>query len=66
MSDADQVTAQSSARRWLGLAVLGMGVAMVVIDITIVNVSLPNVIANLDLEIADAEWVNTAYSLVFA
>ena len=39
---------------------------MVVIDITIVNVTLPNVIANLDLEIADAEWVNTAYSLVFA
>lgn len=39
---------------------------MIVIDITIVNVSLPRVIANLDLEVVDAEWVNTVYSLVFA
>jgi EmrB/QacA subfamily drug resistance transporter len=43
-----------------------MGVAMIVIDITIINVSLPTVMTNLDLEVADAEWVNTAYSLVFA
>ena len=39
---------------------------MIVIDITIINVSLPTIITNLDLEVADAEWVNTAYSLVFA
>lgn len=53
-------------RRWWGLSILGLGVAMVVIDITIVNVTLPSVLANLDLEVVDAEWVNTIYSLVFA
>ncbi|HEX9978197.1 MAG TPA: MFS transporter, partial [Acidimicrobiia bacterium] len=54
------------ARRWLGLAVLGLGVAMIVIDITIVNVALPTVISRLDLEVADAQWVNTIYALSFA
>jgi EmrB/QacA subfamily drug resistance transporter len=56
----------AGARRWWGLVVLGFGVAMIVIDITIINVSLPTIMTNLDLEVADAEWVNTAYSLVFA
>jgi EmrB/QacA subfamily drug resistance transporter len=50
----------------MSLAVLGLGVALVVIDITIVNVALPTVIASLDLEVADAEWVNSSYALVFA
>jgi EmrB/QacA subfamily drug resistance transporter len=58
--------AGSGVRRWLGLAVLGLGVAMIVMDITIVNVALPRIIANLDLEVADAGWVNSIYPLVFA
>jgi EmrB/QacA subfamily drug resistance transporter len=52
--------------RWLSLGILGFGVALVVVDITVVNVALPTIIAQLDLEIADAEWVNTIYPLVFA
>ncbi len=55
-----------STHRWWGLAVLGLGVAMIVMDITIINVALPSVISSMDLEIADAEWVNTIYPLVFA
>lgn len=55
-----------SSRRWWALAILGLGVAMIVMDITIVNVALPSVINSLDLEIADAEWVNSVYPLVFA
>lgn len=55
-----------AARRWWGLAVLGFGVALVVVDITIVNVAMPRIVANLDLEIADAEWINAAYVVVFA
>lgn len=65
-SPAPADDSHNSRRRWWGLVVLGIGVAMIVIDITIINVSLPTIITNLDLEVADAEWVNTAYSLVFA
>ena len=45
-------------RRWLGLTVLGFGVALVVVDITIVNVAMPAIIADLDLDFSDAAWVN--------
>ncbi|MDP3985071.1 MAG: MFS transporter [Acidimicrobiia bacterium] len=53
-------------RRWLSLTILGFGVALVVVDITVVNVVMPSIIGGLDLAIADAEWINTAYPLVFA
>ncbi len=52
--------------RWLSLTILGFGVALVIVDITVVNVVMPSIISGLDLEIADAEWINTAYPLVFA
>ncbi len=53
-------------RRWLGLTVLGFGVALVVVDITIVNVAMPAIIADLDLDFSDAAWVNAVYAVVFA
>src|SRR3990172_184000 len=56
----------AARRRWLGLTVLGFGVALVVVDITIVNVAMPSIIADLDLDFSDAAWVNAAYAVVFA
>ncbi len=53
-------------RRWPSLFILSFGVALVVVDITIVNVLMPSIVGGLDLEIADAEWINTAYPLAFA
>lgn len=55
-----------SSRRWLGLASLALGLAMIIVDATIVNVAIPSIIADLRLQLTDAEWVNTVYSLVFA
>ncbi len=52
--------------RWLGLAMLSVGVAMIIVDATIVNVAVPAIIAELKLDGATAEWVNTTYALVFA
>ncbi len=53
-------------RRWLALAIVAAGVALIIVDSTIVNVALPTIILDLDLGLSGAEWVNTAYSLVFA
>jgi len=53
-------------RRWLGLAVLSLGVSMIIVDATVVNVAIPTIIADLGLQGTDAEWLNTIYSLVFA
>ncbi len=53
-------------RRWLGMVVIGLGVSLIIVDATIVNVMLPRVIGDLRLSTAGAEWVNSVYSLAFA
>ena len=52
--------------RWRGLAVLSLGVSMIIVDATIVNVAIPSIIREFGLGLSDAEWVNSIYSLVFA
>ena len=53
-------------RRWLGLVALTLGVAMIIVDATIVNVAIPSIIRDLRIGITQAEWANSIYSLVFA
>ncbi|MFF0489807.1 MFS transporter [Nocardia sp. NPDC004068] len=53
-------------RRWGALGVLALGLAMVVLDGTIVNVSLPVIIGDLGLGFTQAQWVNSVYAVVFA
>lgn len=54
------------ARRWAGLLFIGLGVAMIIVDATIVNVAVPAIIAGLGITSADAQWVRDAYTLAFA
>ena len=53
-------------RQWLAMATLSLGVSLVIMDATIVNVALPVVIEDLGLNSAGAQWMNAVYSLVFA
>ena len=53
-------------KRWLALGIVAAGVALIIIDSTIVNVALPTMILDLNLGLSGAEWVNSIYSLVFA
>jgi EmrB/QacA subfamily drug resistance transporter len=53
-------------KRWVALAFLALGVSMIILDATVVNVALPTMIKDLDLTTTDAEWVTAAYSLTFA
>ena len=57
---------ESGRGRWLGLAMLSVGVAMIIVDATIVNVAVPSIIRDLSLDSTTAEWINTVYALVFA
>jgi len=61
-------TSQPSAQKlpWLALATIALGVSLVIMDATIVNVALPVVIRDLDLTASQAEWLNASYALVFA
>jgi EmrB/QacA subfamily drug resistance transporter len=62
----EPATAGQGRTRWLGLAMMALGVAMIIVDATIVNVAIPSIIRDLNLSLIDAEWVTTIYSLVFA
>lgn len=53
-------------RRWGALIALALGVAMIILDATVVNVAIPTMVKDLDLTTNDAEWITAAYSLVFA
>ncbi|WP_409058228.1 DHA2 family efflux MFS transporter permease subunit [Streptomyces sp. SYP-A7185] len=55
-----------SVRRWLGLLAIALGVALVVVDTTIVNVIVPSVIQDLDASSGQAQWIQESYAIVFA
>lgn len=52
--------------RWWGLFAISLGVATIIVDVTIVNVAVPAIIADLGVSSAGAQWVQEAYTLVFA
>src|SRR5215469_18155563 len=53
------------ARPWLTLIVLCLGTFAILLDTTIVNVALPNVITSLHASLDQGLWVINAYLLVF-
>ncbi|MET9486252.1 MFS transporter [Nocardia sp. NPDC006630] len=56
----------SSVRRWLGLIAIALGVALIVVDTTIVNVIIPSIIEDLHTGSTEAQWIQESYAIVFA
>ncbi len=52
--------------RWLGLVAISLGVALIVVDSTIVNVAVPYIVRDLALGSTEVQWVQESYTLVFA
>ncbi len=52
-------------KRWLALMVLCLGVLMIVLDTTIVNVALPSIRADLGFSESSLVWVVNAYMVTF-
>lgn len=65
-TDFNAGTAPTGRKRWAALAFLALGVSMIILDATIVNVAIPTMVQDLGLTTSDAEWVSAAYSLTFA
>ena len=53
------------SKRWLILAVIGLAQLMIVLDVTIVNIALPDAQKALGFSDGDRQWIVTAYSLAF-
>lgn len=52
--------------KWQVMSIIMMGMMMATIDSSIVNVSLPKIMADFGVSIDDIEWVLTGYMLAFA
>ena len=51
---------------WWALVAVLIGMSMIIIDGSIVNVLLPNMVQDIGLTQVDTQWVNSIYSLIFA
>ncbi len=51
---------------WLALAVLGLGLFMTLLDLTIVNVAIPSIVDDLHASLDQILWVLNGYSLFYA
>jgi EmrB/QacA subfamily drug resistance transporter len=59
------VTAITDRNRWAALYVLCVGMLMIVLDATIVNVALPSIQDDLGFSQSDLAWVVNAYLIAF-
>ncbi len=57
---------QGFLRKWLPLTVMGLAVLIIVIDTTLLNVSLGTIIRELHTNIQSMQWVIAAYALTLA
>ena len=57
---------KSSRARWAGLVFISVGVALIIVDSTIVNVAIPSIIDDLGITSTQVQWVQESYTLVFA
>lgn len=53
-------------KKWGSLVVLGLALAIIIIDTTLLNVSLSTIIREFHTDIQSIQWVITAYSLMLA
>ncbi|MGW0810308.1 MFS transporter [Nonomuraea sp. NPDC002799] len=60
------MSTHSPTRRWLGLIAIALGVALIVVDTTIVNVIIPPIIEDLKVNATQAQWIQESYAIVFA
>jgi EmrB/QacA subfamily drug resistance transporter len=60
------VQGHEDLHRWWTLTAVCLGTFMLLLDITIVNVALPNIQRDLDSSFSDLQWVVDAYALTLA
>jgi EmrB/QacA subfamily drug resistance transporter len=66
LAEAEPVRGWKAVRKWVPIFVLTLSLAIILIDATLLNVSLATIIQDLDTTIQRIQWVITAYSLTIA
>src|SRR4051794_11402955 len=65
LSSRTSPEAQEDRSRWTALVVLCVGMLMIILDLTIVNVALPSIQADLGFSQSGLAWVVNAYLITF-
>jgi EmrB/QacA subfamily drug resistance transporter len=58
--------ANNPARKWWALVAIAASVLVVGLDLTVLNLALPTIAADLHASTSDLQWISDAYSLVLA
>lgn len=66
VAEVIELAVPESARRWLGLIAIALGVALIIVDSTIVNVIIPSIIDDLGVSSVQSQWIQESYAIVFA
>lgn len=56
----------TSRYRWVALAFIALGLAIVIIDNTVLNVAIPYILRDLRTDLPSLEWVISGYALLIA
>jgi EmrB/QacA subfamily drug resistance transporter len=65
LSSSGQEVQTSERRKWMALVVLCVGMLMIILDSTIVNVALPSIQSDLGFSQSNLAWVVNAYLIAF-
>src|SRR6188472_3482239 len=65
-STVDGGTFGGEQRKWWTLGAVSLGLFMIMLDNTVVNVALPSIERDLGMSLSQLEWVVTGYALTFA
>ncbi len=65
MAADTQITSDEDRARWIALVVLCVGMLMIVLDTTVVNVALPSIQTDLGFTSSSLAWVVNAYLIAF-
>ncbi len=58
--------ARLTGRQWITLVVLSLSLAIIIIDASIVNVTIPAISNEFHASIRDLQWISSSYALVYA
>lgn len=65
-TENNQRNNQSFVRKWIPMAVLSLALLIIIVDTTVLNVSLKNISTDLKTNLVGLQWVISAYSLTLA
>ncbi len=66
MNNLERLQSKPEVYKWVVIVIVMIGSLMSALDMSIVNVSIPSMMADLGANVDDIQWVVTAYMIAFA